>query len=268
MPMTFESRNRTQDTLVRRLQERLAQRVSLRIRSARQFGVETGPTVNGATISGLVCPYDSPSITMTDSKGKFRERYAKNCFSGSLRDPDLIVCWQHNDSLVLGRVGSGTASFEETDQGLFATASPPDAQWASDLLASMRRHDVHSMSAGFVITSSDWSNSGGERTRIIRSGILVEASIVTRPAYPSTTAVVQDSADQDGVDEDELEEDLLWAASATNHRPLELALRSARRHHEGGVLTLQAAQRELDALEAEIDPLRKYHRELEALRAK
>jgi HK97 family phage prohead protease len=267
MPMTFSRRPQQNGTRV--LQERLdsLRRVKLLRRSARSFGATAAPAVSGSKIRGLCVPYNSLSNQMRDFDGVFREKYARGCFARSLSDPDLRVCVGHDDLLVLGTNGMGTARFWEEDSGLWCEADAPSTQWVSDLLTSMRRGDIAKMSAAFYMTSQSWSNEGGQRIRTVQSGTLIEASVVTFPAYRDTEANVQDF-EQDNVDEDELDENLLWAASAANHQPLgELALRSARRRREGGVLTLAAAQADLDALEEKVDPLRKYHREIAALRA-
>jgi HK97 family phage prohead protease len=272
MPLKFSG---TQDTPTRLLQKRLAERgaTRLRIRSTRQFDVRSAPAMTGSKISGLCVPYDSLSHVMTNWGGeKFRERYARGCFRTSLTDPDLQVCFNHDPSMVIGTVGRGTARFDEQDDGLYCEADPPNTSWCRDLIESMKRGDICRMSAGFYVVDEAWSTERGQLIRTVRSGTLIEASVVNRAAYPATQAAVEDFEEVDSDDgDDELAEDLLaeqdlMAVPATiNHQPRgELSMRSARR--QDGETELARARRELDALEQKLDPLAKYRREIAAMR--
>lgn len=258
------------DTPARLLQKRLAERgaTRLRIRSTRQFDVTSAPAMTGSRIGGVAVPYNSLSHVMTNWGGeKFRERYAPGCFRNSLTDPDLQICFNHDPSMVIGTVGRGTARFDEQDDGLYCEADAPNTQWCRDLICSMKRGDITRMSAGFYVVDEAWSTERGQLIRTVKSGTLIEASVVNRAAYPATQAAVQDYEELESDDgDDEFEEDLMLAAS-TNHRPLdELAIRSAARHHQRSALTLAEARAELEALEEKLDPLLKFRRQIDALR--
>jgi hypothetical protein len=154
-------------------------------------------------------------------------------------------------------VGRGTARFDEQDDGLHVEADAPNTSWCRDLIESMKRGDIVRMSAGFFLADESWSTERGQLIRTVKSGILIEASVVNRAAYPTTQAGVQDYEEQGDQDEDDGELEELWAAGATNHQPLSgLALRSARgrfqRPHE---TDLARASRELAELRERLAPL-------------
>jgi capsid assembly protease len=175
-----------------------------------------GSKPGSRTITMLVCPYGGAGADF----GTYREVYQRGAFSKGL-DGDLRVLFAHNEEHVLGRTSSGTCKFWEDESGVHATVDPPNAQWADDLLASIRRSDINQASAGFWIEKDHFEMRGSERYRVIEKARMKEASIVSWAMYESTKATVGGQA-------------ALPAAS-----------------HVGGVLTLAQAQRQIDALRAQ-----------------
>jgi HK97 family phage prohead protease len=114
--------------------------------------------------------------------------YGAGCFSGGL-DGDLFVLAQHDSRLVLGRKAAHTAMFWEESDGLHAQADLLNVTYASDLLLNMRAKNITGASACFYILAVEWKG----KTRIITRAKLLEASIVTNPAYSAASAAVTDS---------------------------------------------------------------------------
>lgn len=121
--------------------------------------------------------------------GAFRDRLAD----------DVRALWQHDPLYVFGRTTSGTLELREDDTGLRYRVETPDAQWARDALASIRRGDVNQSSFAFAITDgAQWDlGEDGQVTRTItRVARLYDVSPVTFPAYPETSADVRSRVDQ------------------------------------------------------------------------
>jgi hypothetical protein len=74
---------------------------------------------------------------------------------------------------------------------------PPETQWARDLAASMKRGDINQMSFGFQVLRDEWEkgkDAGGAEnvTRTLIEVKLFDVSVVTFPAYPTTSAGIRD----------------------------------------------------------------------------
>ena len=104
-------------------------------------------------------------------------------------DPDMRAFFDHDSSMVLGRISAGTLQAQVTDDGVFVRAQPPDTQWANDLLVSMQRGDISQMSFGFFATEDSWDkDADGYPVRTVLGADVFEVSVVALPAYPTTSA--------------------------------------------------------------------------------
>jgi HK97 family phage prohead protease len=122
--------------------------------------------------------------------GLFRERIAPGAFRRSLRGADVRALLKHDPNYVLGRNTAGTLDLREDKHGLAVEIDPPDAQWARDLMVSMKRGDISQMSFGF--RPEKWTeedNGPGEPLEVTLQEVrLFDVSVVTFPAYPQTEA--------------------------------------------------------------------------------
>jgi len=140
---------------------------------------------------------DTPKITgyaavfsqWTDIGGMFREQVAPGAFKKTLKEADVRALWNHDPNYVLGRNKAGTLKLREDDKGLAVEIDPVDSNWSNDLMASMKRGDVSQMSFGFTVNKAD--DDYDENTRVLRDVSLFDVSVVTYPAYPTTTAQVR-----------------------------------------------------------------------------
>jgi len=110
-------------------------------------------------------------------------------------DPDMRAFFDHDSSMVLGRISAGTLQAQVTDDGVFVRAMPPDTQWARDLLVSMERGDISQMSFGFFATEDSWDkDADGYPIRTVLGADIFEVSVVALPAYPTTSAQARSMA--------------------------------------------------------------------------
>lgn len=155
--------------------------------------------------------YASVFNQWADIGGLFKERVKKGAFAKTIKEADIRALWNHNENYVLGRNKSGSLKLREDDTGLAVEIDPIPAQWADDLLKSMRRGDVNQMSFGFMVNKQDIDYERDERTLIDVS--LFDVSVVTYPAYPTTTAQVRSMFQnkEQELTEDEPTEADIWA---------------------------------------------------------
>ena len=158
----------------------------------QQVEVRAADEAEEPEIHGYAAVFDS----LSEDLGGFRERIAPGAFKRSLEaGNDIRALWDHDTKYVLGRNKSGTLSLAEDDRGLWVTMYPPKAQWASDLLTSMKRGDVNQMSFGFYVKQDQWGKEGGETVRTLQDVDLFDVSVVTYPAYPATSAEARAKAE-------------------------------------------------------------------------
>lgn len=141
-------------------------------------------------IVGYAAVFDTP----TDIGGYFREQIRRGAFSDALKHSDVHALFNHNESVVLGRMKAGTLRLAEDAKGLKVEIDPPDTQDARDLMAKMKRGDIDQMSFAFTLRGGkqEWDESGDLPMRtIVQVGELYDVSVVTRGAYPTTEAGVR-----------------------------------------------------------------------------
>jgi hypothetical protein len=123
--------------------------------------------------------------------GIFRERIAPGAFRKTIGEADVRALVNHDPNYVLGRNRAGTLSLAEDKHGLAVEIEPPDAQWARDLMVSMKRGDISQMSFGFrpVKWTEDVAEKKSDPIDVTLQEVrLFDVSVVTFPAYPQTEA--------------------------------------------------------------------------------
>lgn len=127
----------------------------------------------------------------------FREVIKRGAFAASLeRGDDVFLLVNHDtDQLPLGRRSAGTLMLEEDEMGLRVDALlDPANPRAAELASALERGDVDKMSFAFRV-AEDGSHRRDDGVRELRALDLFEVSVVTWPAYSSTTVGVR-SADE------------------------------------------------------------------------
>ena len=141
---------------------------------------------NGAPkIIGYAAVFD----VWTDIGGLFKERVKQGAFAKTIKESDIRALMNHDENRVLGRNKANTLSLHEDKKGLAVEIDPVQSQWADDLMKSMRRGDIDQMSFGFLVNKHELDYERDERTLV--DVTLFDVSVVTYPAYPTTTAEVR-----------------------------------------------------------------------------
>jgi HK97 family phage prohead protease len=143
-------------------------------------------------LTGYAARFNSLSVPLDDGEGEYRERILPGAFSRSLAEgPDVVALAHHDERLVLGRRSAETLKLVEDDHGLRVLLYPPDTTLGRDIVESVSRGDLASMSFGFLVDDEDYRNEDGMVIREVKQATVFEVSIVTWPAYESTSIKVR-----------------------------------------------------------------------------
>ena len=142
-------------------------------------------------IEGYASVFDSWSETLGGDILPFREKVCKGAFTESIANDDIRALYNHDPNYVLGRNKAGTLELTEDERGLYVKIKPPKAQWAKDLMCSIKRGDVDAMSFGFAVILDKWYAAEGADVRELIKVKLYDVSPVTFPAYPATECDVR-----------------------------------------------------------------------------
>lgn len=137
--------------------------------------------------------------SLSEDLGGFREVIKSRAFSKTVQESDVRALWNHDPNYVLGRnraQPTPTLDLHINRHGLRASVTPPDTQWARDLMVSIDRGDVNAGSFGFQVVKDNWrqDHDSGEIIRELQEVRLFDVSVVTYPAYPATEGVALRSA--------------------------------------------------------------------------
>ena len=163
-------------------------------KETRVFKIELREDGDGSppVIQGYAANYNQPS----EDLGGYVEYIAPGAFSSAISRDDVRALFNHDSNYVLGRNKAGTLSLVDDAQGLAISVIPPDAQWARDLMGSMKRGDINQMSFQFSVLEEEWGSLNNYPTRTLKDVKLYDVSVVTFPAYPTTSAAVRSKLDE------------------------------------------------------------------------
>ena len=117
----------------------------------------------------------------------FKETIAPGAFRKTLSEtPDVRLLINH-EGLPLARTKNGTLTLSEDDRGLFMDAEIADTTEGRDLYKLVERGDVDQMSFAFRVIRQKWNEDRSLRTLTEVSLADGDVSVVTYPAYPTTT---------------------------------------------------------------------------------
>ena len=157
------------------------------------------------TFDGVASTVDDP-YTVRDMFGEFTETIVKGSFGKTLKEHDDVRLLVNHDGIPLARTTSKTLTLTAAPH--LRAVAPLDA--TSPLVQTVRsavtRGDMDQMSIGFQVVRQEWNDDYTERW--IRELKLIDVSLVTFPANPSTSASLRSLddliADLGTVDPDEL----------------------------------------------------------------
>ena len=145
--------------------------------------VETRTADDGTLrLSGYGAVFNESSVPLP-----FKETIAPGAFRKTLSEtPDVRLLVNH-EGLPLARTKNGTLTLSEDAKGLHFEAVLADTQEARDIHALVMRGDVDQMSFAFRVIRQSWSEDRSQRTLTEVSLADGDVSVVTYPAYPTTT---------------------------------------------------------------------------------
>lgn len=158
----------------------------------RSFPVEFRADAENPKLMGHAALFD----VLSEDLGGFKEQIRKGAFANSIQVDDIRALFNHDSNYVLGRNTSGTLRLTEDDLGLAIEITPPETQFAKDLMALIGRGDINQMSFGFIVNVDEWDNT--DPKNVIRTLVdvsLWDVSPVTYPAYPQTEIGIKSTRD-------------------------------------------------------------------------
>lgn len=156
-------------------------------------------TADGA--APRIAGYAAVFNVLSEDLGGFREMIAPGAFRRAVQEDDVRALWNHDPNWVFGRNRAGTLTLTEDSRGLAYDVEPPDAQWARDALASIRRGDVTGSSFGFRTITDRWVTQDGENLRTLLEVELFDVAPVTYPAYPAASVSARTWLDGAGIED-------------------------------------------------------------------
>jgi hypothetical protein len=180
----------------------MSKEMEKRLFTLSEIKIEKRGDTNAPVITGHAAVFN----TLTDIWW-YREKIAPGAFKKTLKTSDTRALFNHDMNYLLGRSSNKTLTMEEDEKGLAVEINPPDTQLIRDIvLTPMERGDLNQMSFAFMVTDEEWEEKKGEvPIRTIKEvDPLIDVSVVSLPAYPTTDAKVRDIFGQSGIDYDSL----------------------------------------------------------------
>jgi HK97 family phage prohead protease len=151
--------------------------------------VEARQTEDGTMrLRGYAAVFNDASVPLP-----FKETIAPGAFRKTLSEtPDVRLLINH-EGLPLARTKNGTLTLTEDERGLFMDAEIADTTEGRDLYKLVERGDVDQMSFAFRVIRQKWSEDRSTRTLTEVSLADGDVSVVTYPAYPTTTVEAREA---------------------------------------------------------------------------
>ena len=139
-------------------------------------------------LSGYAAVFNDSSVPLP-----FKESIAPGAFRKTLSEtPDVRLLVNH-EGLPLARTKNGTLTLTEDERGLYFTAELADTQEARDIHTLIARGDVDQMSFAFRVIRQKWSEDRSRRVLTEVSLSDGDVSVVTYPAYPTTSVEAREA---------------------------------------------------------------------------
>jgi len=139
-------------------------------------------------LRGYAAVFNDPSVPMP-----FIETIAPGAFSKTLSEtPDVRLLINH-EGLPLARTKNGTLTLMEDERGLFMDAVIADTNEGRDLYKLIERGDVDQMSFAFRVIRQKYNEDRSLRTLTEVSLADGDVSVVTYPAYQTTSVEAREA---------------------------------------------------------------------------
>ena len=167
------------------------------------MGVEPIELEERSAASPLIKGVSPPFNSRSEDLGGFREVFAPTAFDKVVgrhrNDPrggiDVVALFDHAGQPI-GRTTNDTLKLAISDRGLNYSIDPPDTTLGRDILTLVRRGDLFGASFAFSLPAGrgeSWNQEpDGTMVRTISEVENVwDISVVTRPAYPQSSAALR-----------------------------------------------------------------------------
>jgi uncharacterized protein len=149
----------------------------------------------------MIVGYPAKFNKLSQRMWGMREVILPGAFKRTLAEgADVRGLVNHDENLILGRTKAGTMRLKEDSVGLRMEIDAPDTQIARDLMTSIDRGDIDQGSFRFRTITDNWRTQDGETLRELVDVDLLDASVVTFPAYEDTSIGVRSLAQAAGLD--------------------------------------------------------------------
>ena len=158
-------------------------------------GVAVETRADGRTVlSGYAVRYNTTSVDL----GGFRETILPGAFDKVLNRQrgkrDVVALFNHDANQLLGRTSSGTLELSSDEKGLRYSVVLPNTELGRTIGELTARGDLRGSSFAFTVEQKGQSWAPGEdgvpRRSIREVSGLFDVSVVTHPAYSSSSAAV------------------------------------------------------------------------------
>ena len=151
--------------------------------------IETRESEDGTMrMAGYAAVFNEASLPLP-----FIEKIAPGAFSKTLKEtPDVRLLANH-EGLPMARTKNGTMRLYEDEVGLYFEAELANTQEARDLYTLVARGDVDQMSFAFRVIRQKFNEDRSERLLTEVSLADGDVSIVTYPAYPTTSVEAREA---------------------------------------------------------------------------
>ena len=164
---------------------KMAKKIERRTYSVRD--VEARADDDGMRLAGYAAVFNDSSVPLP-----FKESIAPGAFRKTLTEtPDVRMLINH-EGLPVARTKNGTLKLEEDERGLRFEADLADTQEGRDIYELVKRGDVDQMSFAFRVIRQRWNDDRSRRVLTEVSLADGDVSVVTYPAYPTTTVEARD----------------------------------------------------------------------------
>jgi HK97 family phage prohead protease len=159
---------------------KMAKKIERRTYNVRD--VEARNDDSGMRLAGYAAVFNDASVPLP-----FKESIAPGAFRKTLDEtPDVRMLINH-EGLPVARTKNDTLKLYEDERGLRFEADLADTQEGRDIYELVKRGDVDQMSFAFRVIRQKWNDDRSRRVLTEVSLADGDISVVTYPAYPTTT---------------------------------------------------------------------------------
>lgn len=128
------------------------------------------------------------------SRWGFWEQIAPQAVTKTLAEADVRFVVNHDPNLLLARTSAGSLRLAATETGLNVDADMAPVSYAEDAAILLDRGDLKEMSFAFEPLAWEYEERDGEEFYTITELVLHDVSVVTYPAYCTTSAGLRSMA--------------------------------------------------------------------------